>query len=92
VPSGGYRARAGRKPGAKALIRKDIALEVLARNDIKGIFDKLLQSDDMKLVLETAKYLCDCVWGKPIQQTSLSNPDGSAFRIAVLYDPPKASE
>lgn len=76
---GGKRPGAGRKPGSKQLLLKDISAEILASAGPKAVWKRLLESKDERIVLDALKYLSDRVWGKAVQSvnSTISNPDGS---------------
>jgi hypothetical protein len=82
-PTGGKRPGAGRKPGAKTLLLKDMSAEILAQANPRAIWNRLLESKDEKIVLDAVKYLTDRVWGKPLQSTLIGNPDGSNLVSSV---------
>jgi len=83
---GGKRVGAGRKPGAKTVLTKDISAEILASAGPTAIWNRLLNSGDEKIVLECMKYLTDRVWGKAKQSvdSTISNPDGSKITSMVV--------
>ncbi len=64
---GGKRTRAGRKPGARALVTRSKAEGVLATVDEEKIWQRLLRSHNSRIVLDAMKYLTDRRDGKAVQ-------------------------
>ncbi len=90
---GGKVPGAGRKPGAKALIKKDPALEILSQVDCSKLWLDLLNCSSKKIRLEALKYLSDRAWGKALQATTIGNPDGSPIKsITTVYVMPDGTK
>lgn len=79
---GGKRAGAGRKPGGKSILKKDIAADVLAAAGPKAIWKRLLDSEDDKLVFDVMKYLTDRVHGKALQVMA-GDAQGGPLRFII---------
>lgn len=83
---GGKREGAGRKKGgvnSATLALKDRSAMILHRANAPALWEKLLKSEDMRLVQDTLKYLTDRVYGKPAQAVTLS---GGTEPIKVIHE------
>jgi len=63
----GARRRAGRKPKAMVLMRKALAEQILGTVDEFDLWRELLTCDDLRIRLDTLKYLTDRRDGKAPQ-------------------------
>jgi hypothetical protein len=64
---GGQRAGAGRRRGARALVMRSKAEEILSTVNEEAIWQRLLRSRNARIVLDAMKYLTDRRDGKPVQ-------------------------
>ena len=94
MPKGGKRPGAGRKAKPKlAFIPKSEANNVLDKlgHDYKGkrlpheddLWLGLILQPDLRLRLDTLKYLTDRAKGKPVQQIRMANPEGEKFKVEI---------
>ena len=84
---GGKRARAGRRPGARALVTRSKAEAILATVNEEAIWQRLLRSPNARIVLDAMKYLTDRRDGKAVQAVELganAQLSGLAQRIAEI--------
>lgn len=86
MPHGGKRERSGRKPK----LTKELALEffsgICSPDDLKKILRGHLSSDNPKISYDAATWLADHVFGKAVQKTEQSGPDGGAIPISLEFD------
>lgn len=85
-PKGGKRPGAGRKSNAKKLLEAGFNCEFFGPAVQSSTWKSMLASRDENIVLKAAIYLTDRLYGKPLQQTELSGPDGGAIPVSLEID------
>lgn len=85
MPSGGKRTNAGRKPNPKQVVRKVLAEQILGSIDEQAAWQRLLNSEDERVALESLKYLTNRRDGCPPQAVEHSGKDGDDFRVVVEH-------
>lgn len=83
---GGPRKGAGRKSNAKKLLEAGFVCDFFSPDLQSKTWKSMLRSKDENIVLKTAIYLTDRLYGKPLQQTELSGPGGTAIPVSLEID------
>lgn len=81
--NGGARPGAGRKPNAVKLFEAQFAAPFFGPERQATIWNRLLKSEDDKIVIDATKYLTDRIYGKARQSVEVTGEDGEAIQHAV---------
>lgn len=83
---GGKRDGAGRKTNAQKTLEQGFVCAFFSLELQNKSWKKLLNSKDENIKLRTAMYLTDRLYGKPVQRTELTGPDGDAIPVSIEVD------
>jgi hypothetical protein len=78
---GGTRAGAGRKPKAISAARRSFAEDMLPAELENALWDRMLHSNDDRVVLDALKFLTDHKYGRAVQRAESMGPEGGPIRI-----------
>jgi hypothetical protein len=80
---GGKREGAGRKSKAQKLLDAGFVCTAFGPDVQAKTWKSLLASDDERIVLDTAKYLTDRLYGKAKESHEVSGADGGPVQFVV---------
>lgn len=80
---GGVRPGAGRKSKAHKLVEAKFACTFFDEREQQRIWKSMLKSDDERIVLDTAKYLTDRLYGKAAQSVDMTTKGESIAQVIV---------
>ena len=86
MPSGGARAGAGRKSKPLTAVRKVMAEEILGAVDEVELWKQLVASDDLRIRLDSLKYLTDRRDGKAPQAVDMNHSGSLEVIKRVVSD------
>lgn len=86
APRGGKRIGAGRKSNAKKLLEAGFVCDAFSAKVQEKTWKSMLASGDENIVLKTAMYLTDRLYGKPMQPSEISGPNGAAIPVSLEID------
>lgn len=85
-PIGGKRPGAGRKSNAAKLLEAGFTCAAFGPEVQAKTWKSMLASADENIVLKAAIYLTDRLYGRPLQQTELSGPNGGPIPVSLEID------
>lgn len=83
---GGYRKGAGRKSRAQKLLDAGFVCTAFDAEVQAKTWKSMLASDDERIVLDTAKYLTDRLYGKATEKHEHTGEDGGPIEAAITIN------
>ena len=81
---GGFRKGAGRKSKAQKLLDAGFVCTAFDANVQAKTWKSMLASEDERIVLDTAKYLTDRLYGKATERVENTGKDGAPMEVVVV--------